>query len=93
MMLDRHRIVEPDHQPVTREVLERAPVAHDLLAHRGLVRAEQRERFLRLGCLTERGVPTEVAEHDSDLATMAGEKRIAFGGRHKLGDLRRKEPR
>src|SRR5438132_3485019 len=36
---DRHRVVEEDHHPVAREVLERALVMEDELAHRRVERA------------------------------------------------------
>src|SRR2546428_5746277 len=47
----RHRIVEKDHDAVAGQMLERAAVLRDHLAHRRLILAEYAENFLRLGCL------------------------------------------
>ena len=78
MPFRRDRIVEPDHEAISREVLERAARSHDFLAHRVLIRAEQAKGLFRLGRLAERGEAAQVAEHDGDLASVAGEEDLAF---------------
>ena len=90
MALGGCRVVEPDHEAVAGEVLERAAESHDLFAHRALIRTQQRERLLRLGRLAERREPSEIAEDDRDLATVPRQQGLAVGRRNDRGDLRGK---
>jgi hypothetical protein len=90
---DRHRVVEEDHDPVAREVLERAPVSGDQLARRGVVLADHVDELLGLGGLRERREPAEVEEDDRDVRPVAGEELPALIARDQRGDRGREEPR
>ena len=74
MVLLEDRVVEEDHHAVAGEVLERAAVLGDRVAHHAVVLAEEAEELLGLGLLGERGEAAEVAEGDRDLAPMAREQ-------------------
>ena len=87
-----HRVVEEGHEPVAREMLERAFVLHDERAHRGVVRAQEPEHLFGLGRLGERREVAQVAEHRGDLAAMARQQRSPSGDRHERRDLGRQEP-
>ena len=86
-----HRIVEEDHDPVAREVLERAVVGDNECTKRRVVQPQEPEHLLGLGGLREDGEVAEVAEQRGDLATMAGEHRLPIRARDERGDLRRQE--
>ena len=93
MAVDRERVVEPHHHPVSGEVLERAAMRDDELAHRLLVLAQHPEDLLRLRRLGEGGEPAEIEEGDRDLAAVPLEHLGALLARDERRDLRREEPR
>src|SRR5262249_52802695 len=68
-----HWIVEEHHDPVARELVERALELTDQRSERAVVFAQEVEHLLGLGGLGEGGVAAEVAEHDDDLAAMTFE--------------------
>jgi hypothetical protein len=75
-VVTREWIVEEHHQPVAREMLERALELKDQLAQRGVVLVQDTHYLLGLGRLGESGEPTQVAEDDDDLPAMAVEERL-----------------
>ena len=79
MILLEHGVVEEDHHPVAGEVLERAAVLDDRLAHRPVVLAQDAEQLLGLGVLGEGGEAAQVAEDRCDLPPMAGQQLLALG--------------
>ena len=84
----RHGIVEEDHEPVAREVLDRAAMGHHQLADHAVVLAKHAKHLLRLGGLGEGGEPAQVTEERGDLAPMPGEKRLALVARQHARHLR-----
>src|SRR5262249_23903024 len=68
---DRDRIVEENHDPIARELIERALKPADERPQRTMVLAQDVEHFLGLGGLGKRGVAAQIAKHDDDLAAMA----------------------
>src|SRR5207249_1954902 len=93
MAVDRERVVEPHHHPVSGEVLERAAMRDDELAHRLLVLPQHPENLLRLRRLGEGGEPAEIEEHDRDLPAVSLEHLGAVFARDERRDLRGEEPR
>ena len=87
-----HRIVEEDHHPVAGEVLERAGVLDDDLAHRGVVLAQHAEDLLGLSRLAERREAAEIGKHRRRDPAVAREELLAFGGGDERRDLGREEP-
>ena len=86
------RVVEEDHHPVALEVLERAAVLGDELAHRLVVRPQHTEDLLRLDGLGERREAAEVAEDDGDRAPVAIEELLSLVAGDELTDLGREVP-
>src|SRR6516165_344791 len=70
---DWHRIVEEHHDPVARELVERAFELADERPQSAMVFAQKIEHFFGLGGLGEGGVAAQIAKYDDDLAAMAFE--------------------
>jgi hypothetical protein len=68
-----HRVVEEHHDPVARELVERALKLARQWPQRAVVLAQKFEDFLRLSGLGEGGIAAQIAEHDDDVAAMAFE--------------------
>jgi len=83
-----HRVVEEDHHPVAREVLQGPTVLHDELAHRGVIFAQDPEDLFGLGRLAERGEAAQVREQGGRDAPVAGQELGALGARDQRSDLR-----
>ena len=85
----RHWVVEEDHQPVAREVLERPAVGADEVARRRVVLANDLDELLWLGRLGKGREPAEVEVGDGDIGAVAGKELLALVTRDERGHLRR----
>ena len=92
VILLRRGVIEEDHDPVTREMLERALVLDNQRADHRVVPAQEPEDLLGFGRLRERGEVAQITEHRGDLAAVARQECLALRARHELRDLRREEP-
>ena len=63
-------IVKEHHDPVPRELIERALVLGDKRSQRTVVLAQEIEHFLRLRGFGEGGVAAQIAKHDDDLTAL-----------------------
>ena len=91
MMLERQRIVEEDHEAVSRELLERAFVDGDQLAERPVVLAKHVEQLFGRSGLGERGEAAEIAEQTRDVRPVPDEESLTVRARDEIRHLRRDE--
>jgi hypothetical protein len=68
---DRHGVIEEHHDPITRELVERALEPADERSQSAVVFLQEVEDFLGLSGFGESGVAAQVAKYDNDLAAMA----------------------
>ena len=68
-----NRIVEKHHDPVARELVERAHELGDERPQRAVVFAKEGEVFLGFGGLGKGGVAAQISDHDDNLAAVAFE--------------------
>src|SRR6516162_9517946 len=87
-----HGIVEEHHDPVAREMVERAFKLVHQRTQAAVVFSQEVELVLRLRGLGEGGVSAQIAEHDNDLTTMAFEDFLVAVRDNQFGKLRCKEP-
>ena len=59
---DRHRIIEENHDPIARELVERSLELADERPQRAVIFAQKIEHFLGLGGLGESGVTCPSSE-------------------------------
>ena len=90
-LLDGKRVVEEDHEPVARKVLERSRMGVDELARRRVVLADDVDQLLGLCGLGESGEPAQVEVGDRDVRTVSGEKLLSLLARDELGNAGREE--
>jgi hypothetical protein len=68
---DGHGVVEEHHDPITRELVERALELADEWSQRAVVFAQEIEDFFGFGGFGEGGVAAQIAKHDDDFAAVA----------------------
>src|SRR5689334_22413156 len=90
-IVERHRIVEEDHDRIAREAFDRALVRSDEAAHDAVVVAEHTHHFFGIGRFAELGVAMQVDEHNGDFGAMAAQRILGLSGENQLGDLRREK--
>jgi hypothetical protein len=89
---DRHRIIEEHHDPVARELIERALELAGERPQRAVVVAQKIEHLLGFGGFGKRGVASQVAKYDDDFAAMAFEDLLVALRDDQLSKLGREEP-
>ena len=89
---DRHRIIEENHDPIARELVERSLELADERPQRAVVFAQKVKDLLGFGGLGKGGVAAQIAEHDDDLAAMAFEDLLVALRDNQFRKLRREEP-
>jgi hypothetical protein len=74
-------------------MLERAVVARDQLAHRGVIVAQHVQELFRLGRLREGGEAAQIAEENRYVCAVSAQELLSVVRGDELGHLRRDEAR
>src|SRR5215471_10182971 len=86
-----HGVVEENHDPITRELVERPLELADQRPQRAVIIAQEIQHLFGLCGLGEGGVAAQIAEHNDDLAAVAFEYLLVAPRDDQFGELRREE--